>query len=209
MIRILPVVPDFSPITDVNAGVLTIWLIVLFFSSAAAFLIADYSVHRFKTNSKKTVAFFVIPTVLMTILMLCFFGLTATTFKGIILFLILILSSFEDIRIRECDDYLHVLVLVAGFIGLNIQSFFNMCIAAIIVFAVIVGTVVISKGEIGGADIKMSAACAFLLGIRRSLLGLIFSLTVAVIVNAFKKEKKDGFPMIPYLAAGFMTAYFL
>jgi prepilin signal peptidase PulO-like enzyme (type II secretory pathway) len=66
------------------------------------------------------------------------------------------------------------------------------------------------KAVVNGADLKLAAACAFLLGFWNGIAGLIVGLLVAVIVNLIKlKNKKDGFPLIPYLAIGFMMAYFI
>lgn len=208
---IRPITPNISPIQNGDMSFIIAWLIVLVFAGLSAFFVANYSANRFKTNPKKTAVCFISITVLLTMMMLCFFGLTATTLKGIILSLVFILSSFEDIRIRECDDYLHVLILVAGFIGIGMSSLVTMVFSAVFVFAIMIGTAVIAKGEIGGADIKMSVACAFLLGLRRGLLGLMLGLTLAIVINVTKKRKnkKEGFPMIPYLAVGFMTAYFI
>ena len=208
---IRPITPNISPIVDGDMNIIIAWLMVLILSGLSAFFIANYSADRFKSNPKKTAVCFISVTVLLTLTMLCFFGLSATTLKGIIISLVFILSSFEDIRIRECDDYLHVLILVAGFIGVSMSSLVGMVLSAIFVLAIIMGTALITNGEIGGADIKMSVACAFLLGIRRGLLGLILGLTLAVIINLIKnrKNKKSGFPMIPYLAVGFMTAFFI
>lgn len=212
MISIIrPITPNISPIRNGDMGFIIAWLIVLAFAGLSAFFVANYSANRFKTNPKKTAVCFISITALLTMMMLCFFGLSATTVKGIIISLVFILSSFEDIRTRECDDFLHVLILVAAFIGINKSSLIGMLSAAIFVFAVIMGTTIVSKGEIGGADIKMSVACAFLLGLRRGLLGLMLGLTLAIVINVIKKRKnkKEGFPMIPYLAVGFMTAYFI
>ena len=208
---IRPITPNISPIANGDMNSIIAWLMVLAFAGLSAFFIANYSAERFKSNPKKTAILFVSVSVLITLMTLCFFGLSATTVKGIILSLVFILSSFEDIRTRECDDFLHVLILVAAFIGINMSSLVGMFSAAIFVFAVIMGTAMITNGEIGGADIKISVACAFLLGLRKGLLGLILGLTLAVVINLIKnrKNKKEGFPMIPYLAAGFMAAYFL
>lgn len=208
---IRPITPNISPVINGDMNIIIAWLMVMAFAGLSAFFIANYSADRFKTNPKKTAVYFISVSVLITLTMLCFFGLSATTVKGIIMSLVFILSSFEDIRTRECDDFLHVLILVVAFIGINKSSLIGMLSAAIFVFAVIMGTAIVSNGEIGGADIKMSVACAFLLGLRRGLLGLMLGLTLAIVINVIKnrKNKKEGFPMIPYLAVGFMTAYFI
>ena len=70
-------------------------------------------------------------------------------------------------------------------------------------------TMIISKSNIGGADIKIAAACSFLLGLSRGIIGLFAGTILAVLFNIFKKDKKKGFPMIPYLAVGYMAAFFL
>lgn len=208
---IRPITPNISPVIDGDMNIVIAWLMVLILSGLSAFFIANYSADRFKTNPKKTAVCFISVSILITLAMLCFFGLSATTVKGIIISLVFILSSFEDIRTRECDDFLHVLILVAAFIGISKSSLLTMTSAAILVFAIIMGTVVLSNGEIGGADIKMSVVCAFLLGLRKGLLGLVFGLTFAIVINLIKnrKDKKSGFPMIPYLATGFTVAYFI
>lgn len=208
---IRPITPNISPIQNGDMSFIIAWLIVLAFAGLSAFFVANYSANRFKTNPKKTAVCFISIIALLTMMMLCFFGLTATTFKGIILSLVFTLSSFEDIRIRECDDFLHVLILVAGFIGIGMSSLVTMAFSAVFVFAIMIGTAVIAKGEIGGADIKFSAAGAFLLGIEKGLFGLMLGLTMAIVINLFrnKRNRKEGFPMIPYLAVGFMTAYFI
>ena len=54
----------------------------------------------------------------------------------------------------------------------------------------------------GGADIKLSAACAFMLGTVQGFAGLMLGLIAAIIVNIIKNRKKntEGFPLIPYRA---------
>ena len=71
-------------------------------------------------------------------------------------------------------------------------------------------TAAVTKSSIGGADIKLSAACAFMLGTVQGMTGLMIGLILAVIVNSIKNRKKkhEGFPLIPYLAVGFTAAYF-
>lgn len=186
-----------------------VWLMVLLIAGLSAFLISRCSADRFNGNKTRTEVTFVCLSVFISLLMLLFFGFSAITMKGIILSLIFILSSFEDIKTRECDDFLHVMIVIAGFIGTELSALPCMLIAAIFVFAILIGTILVTNGDIGGADIKMSVACAFLLGIRKGILGLMLGLILAVICNIFKKNKKAGFPLIPYLSVGFMTAYFI
>ena len=208
---IKPIVPNLLPVLNGDTTLTTAWLTVLAFAGLSALILSRYSSERYKTNRTKTAIFFVAFALLISVLMLCFFGCSATTVKGIVFFLVLLQSSFEDVRVRECDDCLHILILVAALIGTGFSSLIGMILSAAFVFAVMMGTLLVTKDEIGGADIKLSVACAFLLGLKKGLLGLIAGLTLAVIVNAvqYRKNKNAGFPMIPYLAAGFMAAFFM
>ena len=208
---IRPITPDISPILSGNICMIISWLAVLLTATLSALIISRYAAKRFKTGEKKTAICFIVLAVILSVLMLCFFGYSAITLKGIILSLVFILSSFEDIKTRECDDFLHVMIVIAAFIGTSMAELPGMLLSAVFVFAMMIGTILITKGDIGGADIKMASACAFLLGLRQGLLGLLIGLTLAVTVNLIKKRKnkKAGFPMIPYLAVGFMTAFFM
>lgn len=185
------------------------WLIVLLFTGLSAFIISRYSAKKFKGKKSVTVTVFLLLSICAALLMLHRFGCTAITLKGIILFLIFITSSYQDIKTHECDDYIHPMIIIAGFIGRDYYNLPNMLISAFLVFALMMGSLLITKSSIGGADVKFSVACAFALGVKTGLSGLIAGLTTAIIINLIKKNKKEGFPMIPYLAVGFTMAYFV
>ena len=200
MIRpIIPHLPYFYEIDASNRIAFIVSSVVILISVVlVALLVGRYAAGKFDGNKKKTALCFIGITALMTILLLCFFGCAATTVKGVILCLVLVFSSYEDIKKRECDDYLHLMVVIAAFIGTELSSIPNMVL-----------TMLITKSNIGGADIKMAAACSFLLGLNRGVIGLLVGMILAVVFNIFKKDKKKGFPMIPYLAVGYLAAYFI
>jgi prepilin signal peptidase PulO-like enzyme (type II secretory pathway) len=55
-------------------------------------------------------------------------------------------------------------------------------------------------------------ACTFLFGISKGIIGLMAGLTIGVRANLIiqiRKNKAEGFPLIPYLAVGFIAAYFI
>ena len=67
---------------------------------------------------------------------------------------------------------------------------------------------------LGGADIKLSSAAAFLLGAPKGLFALIVGLTLSVItvpiVRAVKKlPKNQPFPLIPFLSVGILAEYII
>lgn len=178
-----------------------------------AFLISLYASKRFQSEKKKTALIFIGISLAASALLLCFFGCAVSAVQGTLFCLILLFSSFSDIKIRESDDYLAVMIALTAFIGITVSEIPGMLLSAVLITLPILLISIICNGKsIGGADVKLSAACAFLLGITKSFFGLITGLTLGIIVNLIiqtRKEKADGFPLIPYLAAGFMLAYFI
>ena len=103
------------------------------------------------------------------------------------------------------------MIVIAAFIGTDMSALPGMLLSALIIGGIMLTTAAVTKSSIGGADIKLSAACAFMLGTVQGMIGLMIGLILAVIINSIKNRKKKhkGFPLIPYLAVGFMTAYFM
>lgn len=67
---------------------------------------------------------------------------------------------------------------------------------------------------LGGADIKVSAACGLMLGFVGGTvgfcIGLLFAIVFNLIYNKVKhKSNKEAFPMLPFLSVGFMIGYFM
>ncbi len=178
-------------------------------------ILTQKSYERFGGNRKKVlVAFISVPVVSVTLLLFRF-GDSIMTVKGVSLMLLFLYASYSDIRTRRCGDLLHVFVLITALVGVQLFELPEMLIAGLFVIIVMVSTSVIFRGRIGGADIKFAAACAFSLGMAKSIGGLIVGLVLAISVNAVigtikrKNNKEYGFPMLPYLAAGFFAAYFI
>ncbi len=209
-----PMLP-YIPYNKVSAGVdgvtLIIALLLLAGAVFAAWCIGLYTARHFGGNRKKIVLVFAGITGLVTIAMLCFFGCAAVTIRGIILTLILAFSSYSDIRTRECADHLHLMIVIAAFIGTETTALPGMLLSGIAIGGIMLIPALLGKRSLGGADIKMAAACSFMLGFGRSMIGLTVGLLLAVIINAIqnRKKKQAGFPLIPYLAVGFTAAYFI
>ena len=65
---------------------------------------------------------------------------------------------------------------------------------------------------IGGGDIKLCAAAAFVLGLHRAVPALLISLTLAVLYALIFKRGKGkslGLPLAPYLSIGHILAYLI
>lgn len=90
----------------------------------------------------------------------------------------------------------------------------SMLIGGAVSFAIQTGVSVFSGGRYGGADIKISSACVFLLGWSRGLIGLALGLLTGVlftlIYNKIKKRSSsEGFALVPFISFGMMVAFFL
>ena len=211
---ILPSLPIHPPQISVETALLIInAMLFLALAGITAFLISLYAAKQLKGDKTKTALVFVLTTVLVTFLLLCFFGFAVSAVKGIVLCLILLYASYSDIRTREADDYLHIMIALTAFIGREPTDISSMLLSAVLITLPMLVPVILCKGKaIGGADVKLSAACAFLLGISRGITGLMAGLTIGIFANLIiqtRKNQAEGFPLIPYLATGFMAAYFI
>lgn len=199
--------PNISedPLSLINGAVLLIMAVL------TAVFISLYASNVYKGNKKKAVLFFTVIAALTALSLFCFFGCAATTLKGIIFCLLLVFSSYEDIKTRECENFVHLMIVIAAFIGTDTAALPNMLLSALLAGGIMLITTAATKSKLGGADIKLSAACAFLLGTVQGMTGLMIGLILAIIINSIKNRKKkhEGFPLIPYLAVGFTAAYFM
>lgn len=203
--------PRITPEITENPLILVNGIVLLALTVLTAVFISLYASNVYKGNKKKAVLFFTVIAAFTALSLFCFFGCAATTVKGIIFCLLLAFSSYEDIKTRECENYVHLMIVIAAFIGTDMAALPNMVLSALLVGGIMLMTTIITKSQMGGADIKLSAVCAFLLGTVQGFAGLMLGLIAAIIVNIIKNRKKntEGFPLIPYLAVGFMAAYFM
>ena len=153
---IYPTLPIRPPQISVEMAMLIFnALAFLMLAGAAAFFIGVYTAKRWKADKTKTAVAFVLISVAVTILLLCFFGFAVSTVKGIILCLILLFSSYSDIKTREADDYLHVMILLTAFIGREPTDIPGMLLSAALITLPLIMPVILCKGKvIGGADVN-------------------------------------------------------
>lgn len=146
---------------------------------------------------------------------LILFGLGMTAIKGMILCGILIYASLSDLEKREVPDFVSVMILILALVNFNTSNLPSMLIGAAMVFVPqMVIAVTRPERSVGGADIKISTAVAFLLGAQAGLFALIVGLTLAVITMLIltkvnKAQKGEGFPLVPFIAIGTMIAYMI
>lgn len=175
-----------------------------------AIVLGYYCAIEFKGNKSKVVFVIVGITFVLSLLLISFFGFAATTLRGIIISLALLFCSYSDIKTRSCPDAPFLIIAVAAFIGCPLSFLPNMFFALTVALVLLLGSSMATRTVVNGADLKCTMACCFVLGLTRGLIGLFIGQLIAIIVNLIiTKDKKAGFPLLPYLAIGFMIAYFL
>ena len=153
--------------------------------------------------------------------------------QGILFAGFLICGSISDLRTHTVPDWVWMGIAGSALIGMRLSSLPSICntpqaycseivrgtisglLGAAVVLLIEVPLAVAMKDRaIGGADIKISAAGAFLLGWRRGLaaliLGLLLFVVIIPLVRLIRHEKQDkAFPLVPFLAAGQLAVYLI
>ena len=129
--------------------------------------------------------------------------------KGVVLFVLLIITSYHDIKTRQIPDiYSMMLVLLA----LCVPHYENLwgvfCCLPFLIAA-------ISVGGVGGADIKIMGAAGMVIGFVPGISAMIIGL-LGMIVFHFgrslligKMQWKQSYPLIPFLTVGIISMYLL
>ena len=166
----------------------------------------------YNKESKKIPIYHCISIILVSSLLISF-GWSTELIKGIIFMQILLYASVSDIQKHEVKDFISVLIFITGFIGVTLSDIPMMLFSGLAIGGVLLICAMVSGNRLGGADVKLSAACAFLLGFSKSIAGLVIGLFLAIICNIYfshkKKTKGKAFPLVPYLSIGFMAMYFI
>ena len=166
----------------------------------------------YNKESKKIPIYHCISIILVSSLLIVF-GWSMELLKGIILLQILLYASVSDIQTHEVKDFISVLIFITGFIDVTLSDIPMMLFSGLAIGGVLLICAMVSGNRLGGADVKLSAACAFLLGFSKSIAGLVIGLFLAIICNIYfshkNKTKGKAFPLVPYLSIGFMAMYFI
>jgi leader peptidase (prepilin peptidase)/N-methyltransferase len=135
--------------------------------------------------------------------------------KGVLFSALLLVAAVWDIRKREIPDWLSLLVLLTGFMGIRYDSFLGLVLTGL---PYLIAAVLPSKTSfsMGGGDIKLMAACGFVLGVWGGVFQSIASLTLALAAGfgicALRKDKKLStitLPLAPFFCAGGFFSYCL
>ena len=143
------------------------------------------------------------------------FGFSVTMLQGLFLFYILLYASFSDLTDHTMDDHVWVTVAALSLCSIPYVGATSMLAGAACVFTPQMLMALLPPHKtLGGADIKLSTALAFLLGLWRGLgaylLGLIIAVIFISILNKIKRhDKKQPFALVPFLSVGAMIMFLI
>lgn len=134
-------------------------------------------------------------------------------FKSIIFSLALSYGAYRDIRTREIPDAVPLILFVTGCIGFS--PLFSIAGVLITGLPFLIAALR-SSNAMGGGDIKLMAACGFVLGPWGGILQTVFGLTLALLFTLIraifqgkKIERKEQIPLAPFLGAGGILSYLI
>lgn len=141
-------------------------------------------------------------------------GVSIWTVKGVILAEILLYASVQDISMHEADDWLSVMLLILALVELKGENILSMLAGGAVVFIPQMAIAVFTKGGIGGADIKISAAAALSLGFIGGTIGYVIGVGLAVLLRSMycrikNKPSSEAFALLPFLSVGLMVGYLI
>ena len=135
--------------------------------------------------------------------------------KGALFSALLLTAAVWDIRRREIPDWIPLFIFLTGIPQMNPPDAFSGLVLTGLPY--LLAAVLSYKGEdfsIGGGDIKLMAACGFILGvwggILQSIAALTLSLAVGIGICIYRGSKKLNtvtLPLAPFFCAGGIFSY--
>lgn len=154
---------------------------------------------------------------IMFVLSFIKFGFTFDFLAAIILIICLIISTFIDLKHQIIPDKVVLPTMAAGLL-INIvfhwKDLPNYLLGFVLGGSIIFLIAVLSRGGMGGGDIKLFATVGMFLGLRLTVLSLLLSFIFGSITGIFlivlnRKKMKDAIPFGPFIALGSVVSLFM
>jgi leader peptidase (prepilin peptidase)/N-methyltransferase len=197
------------------ASVLTLVLSVVLWVGLSIFIGWTLSKVMHNQGMKTKPVFIMVISAVFSILLIARYGLSITAIQGLFLLYVLVYVSCSDITTHTVDDRLWLMVFALGLVSCSTIGFGSMLLGAVCVFVPQIAMALLPPHKtLGGADIKLSTALAFLLGgwrgIGAYLIGLVLAVIVMSIYNKYKcRCKKKPFALVPFLSIGAMIMFLI
>ena len=135
--------------------------------------------------------------------------------KGALFSVLLLIAAVWDIRKREIPDWIPLLIFLTGIPLMKpLYAFFGLVVTGLPYLNAAVLSYKREGFSIGGGDIKLMAACGFVLGawggILQSIAALTLSLAVGIGICVYRGTKKLNtitLPLAPFFCAGGIFSY--
>lgn len=212
---VTPIMPRMVNIENVTTtAVLSVLTVILFIGIAILIgwmLSKIMSSKGFKTNHAAIIGISGVASVLL----FARYGLTLTALQGLFLLFVLIYASCSDLTTHTVDDALWLLVFALSLASFESVGIGSMLLGAFCVFIPQIAMALLPPHKtLGGADIKLSTAIAFLLGGWRGIGAYLIGLVLAVIVMSIYNKctnrcKKKPFALVPFLSIGAMLMFLI
>ena len=209
------IIPMIDPISILGTSVPTVAsvLLSLLFIGVSLLVCLLLTDIMQKKEYRTYPALQLILTGLFSLILYLRFGFDIVAVQGMILFFVLLYASCSDLTSHTMDDFLWVMVGILGLLSIGTIGLMSMLVGAVMVFVpqFLIALLPPHKA-LGGADIKLSTALAFLLGWQKGLAALVLGLFLAVIVMMIvqkvdKKKRKAPFALIPFLSTAAMIVF--
>lgn len=133
--------------------------------------------------------------------------------EGSLFILLLLIASAFDLRTRQIPNSLPLAIVVVGLLHVSPPAALSGLLITGLPYLL---AAIFTRGKIGGGDIKLMAACGFVLGpiygTLQSILGLALVLLFAIGISfrfGFRDTKQAALPLAPFLAVGGIVAFIL
>ncbi|MFI3228467.1 MAG: hypothetical protein R3Y09_13845, partial [Clostridia bacterium] len=125
------------------------------------------------------------------------------------LLILLVLASVQDLSENIVDNKYAIMIFLLGFINVSLDSAvaFAVCGGAFFIVAMLT--------NLGGADVKITATTAFVMGTIPTLFALLIGLSASIITEAIISLKRKEnimtrhYPLVPYISFGCMVVMIL
>lgn len=197
------------------ASVLTLVLSVVLWVGLSIFIGWTLSKVMQNQGMKTKPVFIMVISAVFSILLIARYGLSITAIQGLFLLYVLVYASCSDLTTHTVDDWLWLMVVALGLVSCSTIGFGSMLLGAVCVFVPQIAMALLPPHKtLGGADIKLSTALAFLLGgwrgIGAYLIGLVLAVIVMSIYNKYRcRCKKKPFALVPFLSIGAMLMFLI
>ncbi len=150
--NMLPVIEKFTGTEYSTAGFVITAILLLLITGFAGYITGKSAAESFGGNKKKTAVVFTV-TALITM-----------AARGGVMCIIMLYAAFEDIKTRECADFLSVMIGITGIIGKEPKELFLSLIAFAGIILILLISSAVTKNGIGGGDVKFAGAVSLVLG---------------------------------------------